>query len=616
MSPEKARGLTVDARSDIFRLGVVMYEMIAGRPPFEGETSSDLIAAILDKQPPPLARYSRNIPEAMEWIVTKALRKDREERYQNARELLTDLRGLKQRLEFQAEAERSLSPETARASAFAPVSEIKAHKRSVMVVLAALIIAIAGIVYLSTSSRPADSVAVLPFVNVSADPNTEYLSDGISESLINTLSRLPKLRVVPRSLAFRYKGRDRDPQDIGRELGVRAVLTGRVIQQGDSLNIQTELIDVSNVSQLWGEQYNRKFSNILDVQDEIARQVSGRLLIKPTGEERRGLTKRNTESIEAYQLYLKALYYYNKLTPADLRKAIEYSQQAIEKDSRYARAYATLAASYAVLSGIGGGGTVPPKELYQKSMPAVTKALELDDSLAEAHTALAWIRFQDEWEFVGAEREFKRSLQLDPDVALDHQAYAYYLLAMGRQDEAFAEIKRAEKLDPASVVVATAIAEFFFHTRQYDRSLDQCRKAIEMNPNFVRPHGFLALAYRMKGMDEEALAEYLKAYALFGGPPERLAAAKEAYMKSGWKAFWQRLLDNLKEQAKGGYVRAWPFVNFYSQVGDKDQAFEWLQKAYDDRDGGLILLKYGWPQYDNLRSDPRFDEILRKIGFP
>jgi TolB-like protein/Tfp pilus assembly protein PilF len=454
----------------------------------------------------------------------------------------------------------------------------------------------------------------LPFVNVSADPNTEYLSDGISESLINTLSRLPKLRVVPRTLAFRYKGKDSDPQAIGRELGVRAVLTGRLIQQGDTLNIQTALIDVSHLSQLWGEQYNRKFSNILDVQDDIVRQVSGKLLIKPTGEERKGLAKRNTESIEAYQLYLQGGYYFNKVTQSDFKKAIEYCQQATEKDPRYAQAYSKLAESYAMLDVYSAN--VPQRELYQKSKAAVTKAMELDDTLVDAHLALAWIKFWDEWNFGDAEREFKRSLQLDPDLALLHQGYAWYLMAMGRQDEAFAEIRRAEELDPASVWTATEVAVLFIHSRQYDRAIEQFRKAIEMNPNFARPHGFLVTAYRMKGMDEEAFTEYLKGLPLYGVPPERVAAVKETYMKSGWKGVFQKWLDVDKEQAKGGYVRAVVFVFDYSYVGDIDQALQWLQKAYDEHDGNLVLFKYADPQLDNLRSDPRFAEILRKIGFP
>jgi TolB-like protein/Tfp pilus assembly protein PilF len=469
--------------------------------------------------------------------------------------------------------------------------------------------------YSFTGSEPLDSIAVLPFVNVTADPNTEYLSDGISESLINALSRLPKLRVIPRSLVFRYKGKDVDPQAIGRELGVRAVLTGRVIQRGDSLNIQTELIDVANVSQLWGEQYNRKFADILDVQEEITRQLSEKLRIKLTGEERKGLTKRHTENTEAYQLYLKGDYYFNKNTPQGCDKAIEYLQQAIEKDPRYALAYSRLATSYGMLNVLSTLGTVPPKELYSRAKAAAAKALELDDTLADAHVAAAWIKFYYDWDFVDAEREFRRSIQLDPDYALAHHVYAWYLLAMGRQDEAFAEIKRAQELDPTSIWVASSVGGIFLHLRQYDRAIEELRKAIEMDPHFALTHIYLAEVYRLKGMNEEALIEYHKAATLYGVSPGIVAARKEAYTRFGWKGFWQKQLDMNKEQANASYVRAWYLAVPYGYLGDKDQAFNWLQKAYEERDSFLVFLNTGLPQLDNLRSDPKFAELMRKIGF-
>jgi len=394
MSLEQARGLKVDTRTDIWSLGVLLYEMVGGRVPFAGETSSDVIVSILEKEPPPLARFTPETPEVLQWIVTKALRKQTEQRYQSAKDLLTDLQSLKHRLEFE--------------------NEVKEWKTSEQAIAKTANDSGAVLVKASDEKRPLDSVAILPLVNTSADPSMEYLSDGITESIINALSQLPRLRVVARSTVFRYKGSEVDPQEVGQQLGARAVLTGRVRQVGDGLMIAAELIDVTNDSQLWGEHYNRKLSDIFEVQEEIAKEISEKLRLRLTGEEKKRLAKRYTENTEAYQLYLRGRYFWYKRTEEALRKSIEYFNQAITEDPAYAAAFDGLSDSYALLA---LRGIIPPREGLLKAKAAARKALEIDDALGEAYASLAHVRLH-EWDWPGLDEEFKRALELNSGHAI------------------------------------------------------------------------------------------------------------------------------------------------------------------------------------------------------
>ena len=633
MSPEQARGLAVDARTDVWSLGCVLYEMAAGRAPFEGSTTSDVIAAVLEHDPAPLTRYTREVPEAVEWMVTKALRKDREERYQTAKELLTDLRGLKHRLEFKAELERSAPPNrvsgavlarsggqaasaarTAEAGTAHPTSsaeyivgEIKRHKRGAVLALATLLLAAAAITYfsyLAPTGKAIDSIAVLPFANASASPDTEYLSDGLTESIINSLSRLSNLKVIARSSVFHYKGRDTDPQAVARELGVRAVLTGRVVQRGDSLLVSSELVDARDKRHLWGEQYNRRTSDLLAVQEEISKEITERLRLRLTGEEQKQLTKHYTENTEAYQAYLKGRYHSNKHTEDGYRKGIEYFNQAIRLDRNYALAYAGLADAYYGLSNV----FLPPKEAMPLSKAAAVKALELDASLAEAHASLARIMAYYEWDWSGAERVFKSAVYFSPSSAHAHQEYGNYLTMVGRPDVALPELKRAQELDPLSLEISMDVGWSFYFARRYEEAIKAFCEALETEENWYANIG-LGLAYTQKGMYQDATATLRRA------GHEGKWALGYTYAVSGNGNEAHRLLDELKKLQVERHVSPFEVAIIHVGLGEKDDALLWLDKGYEERGEDLVTLKVD-PKFDNLRADPRFQELLRRVGFP
>jgi TolB-like protein/Flp pilus assembly protein TadD len=456
-----------------------------------------------------------------------------------------------------------------------------------------------------------DSLAVLPLVNAGRDAEMEYLSDGLTESIINSLSQLPQLKVMARSTVFRYKGREIDPQVIGRELGVRAVLTGRVIQLNENLIIRTELVDVADGWQLWGEQYNRNSADLLAVQEEISREISEKLRLKLSGEQKRRLAKRYTESTEAYQTYLKGRFYWNKRTLEGLRRGVEYFQQAIRLDPDYALAYAGLADSY-LLMGSVEYGALHPKEALQSAKVATLEALRLDGTLAEAHASLGYVRLFD-WDWSEAEKEYRRAVELNPNYPTAHHWYALYLTAMGRHAEAVAEIKRAQELDPLSLPIGVGVGWHFFLTRQYDRAIAEYQGVLEMEPNFYMAHLWLGLAYAHKGMFKEALEEYARAAALAGGGPLVLAAEGHACALLGQRAQARRLLAELQELSQERYVSPYYVAAVHTALGERDEAFAWLDLAYENRSEGMVWLKVD-PTLDSLRSSPRFAELVRGVG--
>ena len=641
MSPEQAKGINVDTRTDLWSVGAVLYEMITGHLPFAAETPTETISLILQKEPAPLTRYTNEAPAELERIVTKALTKNREERYQTAKDMALDLRNLKRKLEFDAEIERTVSPEirtlrststdkvaatatgpapTAQQSA-APsassaeyiVNSIKQHKRGAVVVIAAFVLVGAGIAYLysgRTDRTAIDSIAVLPLVNTAADPNAEWLSDGITESIINNLSQLPDLTVIARSSVFRYKGRDIDPQAAARELKVRAALTGRVVQRGDNLSISVELVDASNNRQIWGQQYNRKMSDLLAMQSEISREISEELRLRLTGEERKRVTKQYTANAEAYQLYLKGRHHWNKRTREDLKKGIEYFNQAVEKDPNYALAYAGIADCY----GVPAIGLSPP-EAMPKAKAAAMKALPIDDTLAEAHTSLANVLLRYDWDWLGAEKEFKRAIELNPNYPTARYWYALYLFGVGRQEEALREVQRAQELDPLSLVTNWHVGIFFYYARQYGREIEQLRKTLELDPNFAGAHNDLGWAYAMTGRYEEAIEELQTAIKLSGEATDFVADLATIYALSGKRSEAHRIIDKLKELAKQRYVAPYRMAQIHIALGDRDRAFEWLEKGYRERSLGESFIDLKASRFwDPIRSDPRFADLLRRMN--
>ncbi len=600
MSPEQVLGKEVDHRTDIFSLGVVLYEMATGRLPFTGTSSSETMDRVLHAKPEAIARFNYDVPAELERIIRKCLEKDRERRYQSARELLVDLRNSKRESD-------------SRVAAAEKVTQPQRPLRRTALVASGLAILILGAValYSRLGSRAAiDSLAVLPFVNVSGDPNTEYLSDGIAESLIINLSQLPHLKVISLSSVLRYKGREIDLQSVGRDLGVRAVLVGRLVQRGDSLSIGAELVDSRDKSHIWGEQYNRKFADILSVQEELSREISEELRLQLSGEEKQRLSKRFTSNNDAYQDYLHGRYYWNKRTLEGFKRAIGYFDRAIQKDPNYALAYSGLADCFST-RGLREWD-LPPRDAFPKAKAAATKALAIDDTLAEAHTSLAFAIWYYDWDWPAAEAKFKRALELNANYPVAHQWYGSYLSSMGRHGEAIAEKKRAVELDPLSLVMNRSAGWTFYFARHYDEAIEQYQKTLELDPNFTLAHLWLGEAYKQKGMHEQAIAELQRAMVLSGEDHAKLAALGHAYAFSGRRAEATKILEKLEEMSKRSYVPPYDFAVIFAGLGDKDKAVEWLQKAYEDRSAYLVYLNVE-PVWDSLRSDPRFTDLLQRM---
>ena len=607
MSPEQARGEELDARTDLFSFGVVLYEVATGKIPFHGNTSAVIFNAILSKAPTPPTRLNPELPPKLEEIINKALEKDRKLRCQSAAELRADL----SRLKRDADSGHSVvSVPTAETP-----SRSRWRGRLVVAIAAVLVVAVlagAGWYYKSAGrgGETIDSVAVLPFVNAGGDPNAEYLSDGITESLINSLSQLPHLKVMSRDSAFMYKGKDTDAGTVGRQLGVRAVLKGHVMQRGDDLEISAELVDARDDTHIWGQQYSRKATDIFALQGDLAKDMTSMLRMRLTGGDEKRMAKNYTANPEAYQDYLKGRYWLNKANAEGSRKSIEYFQQAIAKDPGYAQAYAGLADSY--LFGTFFGLNVSPKDAYPKVKEAALKALEIDDTLAEAHIPLAVTKIQYDWEWSGGEREFQRAIALNPSSARAHQAYGYVLLgATGKFEEAIVEVKRALELDPLSLLINGNLGILFYSARQYDQAIEQERKTLDLDANFIVPHWYLGSSYVQKSMYKEALAEFEKALVIAPGNTDALAGLGYTYAVAARRAEAEKVLDQLNELSKQKYVPAWPRAIIYGGLGQKDKAFEWLEKAYEER--SIYSIKAD-PAYDPLRSDPRFADLLRRMN--
>jgi eukaryotic-like serine/threonine-protein kinase len=608
MSPEQVKGKELDARTDLFSFGAVLYEMATGALPFRGETPGLIFKAILDGTPTSAVRLNPDLPAELERIINKALEKDRDVRYQHASDIKADLKRVKR----DTESGKAVSSGTATS---------RWSRRSMLIGAVAFVFVIAVIsvaaFYFGSSGRTRiNSVAVLPFANASGDPNTEYLSDGITEGVIDRLSGLPNLKVISRTSAFRYKQREIEPQKVGKELGVEALVTGRVIQRGDDLSVSVELVDAREDKQLWGEQYSRKLADIVSIQQEIATAVSGNLRGRLTSEEKTRLAKSSATNPEAYQLYLKGRYHANQATAAGLRKGIEYFQQAIDQDPGYALAYAGLADSYSALVGYM---SQPPSDRFPKAKAAATKALELDDTLGEAHAALAYAVYFADWDWPRAEREFKRAIELNPNSALSHDRYAECLKTRLRFNESIAEAQRAQELDPLSPEIVSQLGNVYLTARRYDESIAQFQKALDLNPNLPVVRALQAWAYAMKRMYPQALAEYDK----IADQDKAVAAENQlvagslgwVYAVSGRRADALKIAKEFRDLSSRSYVDFYWSGVIYAGLGDKDEAFRLLENGYQQHSAAMPYLAVDMFWY-GMRSDPRYADLLRRVGLP
>jgi TolB-like protein/Flp pilus assembly protein TadD len=556
------------------------------------------MSAILTKEPPDLSATNRSISPGLDRVVRHCLEKDPERRFHSAHDLAFDL--------------ESLSDAPAPTPAPAPLS--RSWRRIALPVAAALILGVAAFLWMRRSSAGGaslDSVAVLPFVNATRDPQTEYLSDGIAETIINSLSGLPNLRVAPRSSVFRYKGREEDPQKIGRELDVRAVVSGKVLQRGDRVTVQADLVDIAKGSQIWGDQYDRPMSEILQIQQEIARDLSEKLQVRMTGEQREKLGKGGTQNTEAFQLYLKGRYAWEKRRAENLRESTGYFQKAIELDPSFALAYTGLAGTYAVLPSYS---IMSPAEAFPRAKAAARKALEIDDNLAPAHAALAQALSELDRDWAGAEAEYRKAIAIDPSYATGHFWYALLLSKLQRYDEALREIKTAAELDPFSQIIQANSVRIRVWAGRFSEAIEEGRKVSSEFPNFGPPHFFLALAYAETGAPREAAAEFRKSAALTVPPQEAWLRGQGAALE-GRVDEARACIADLEALSARQYVSPSYIATIYIRLGEKDRAFRWLERAFEDRSYDLGLLTVD-PMFAGIRGDPRYDDLVRRMGLP
>ncbi len=566
MSPEQARGEDLDGRSDLFSFGAVLYEMATGQQAFPSRGPVATIEMLVSQQPPPPATVNPGVPPELERIIQRALEKERGLRYQTAPELLSDLRNLQH------------GPEGRQLAA--------------------------------AGEAPVRSLAILPLANVGDDQETEYLADGITEELINRLSRLPSLRVMARSTVFRYKGRDMDPRSVGRELQVEVVLSGRVEQRGGAVVVTPELVDVANGWQLWGERYDRRLDDLLEIQEEITREITRKLKLKLTGVQVARLGRPPTASPAAHQAYLNGLYYWNRWTAAGFRKAIEYFEQAIKEDPRFALGYAGLADSFSLL---GLFALVAPKEAFPRAREAALEALNIDPDLAEAHASLGTTRFFHEWDWLAAAGDFESCLEGNPGYVPGRRTYSMALSAVGRHEDALREAQEALALDPLSLSTMLNLGWTLFNARDYTAAMDRCRQAIELAPGFSRARELLALAHAHAG-DFDAAAEQARAVMALNEPgPRRLAVCGHTFAMAGDMDEARATVTKLRDLATRRYVPALAIAFVSAALGKADTAFGWLERAFDEQDSLLVWLRVD-PRLDNLRSDPRFQDLVERVG--
>jgi serine/threonine protein kinase/Tfp pilus assembly protein PilF len=576
MSPEQIRGDDLDARTDLFSFGAVLYEMATRRMAFHGTTVDDVTDKILNREPVNPAQINPALPGALLAIIHKALEKQRSLRYQTASDLLADLQRLKRDIESGRQKDSD------------------------------------GATPIPRATKTIDSLAILPLANETQDPETDYLSDGITEMLINNLSQLPKLRVLPRSTVFRYKGRELDPITLGRELGVRAVLAGRVVHRADTLTIKVELVDAARQAHLWGGNFSRKLDDIFAVQEEIAQQISEHMGLHLSPQEKKKLAARDTVNREAYQAFLRALYFWNKWTPTSSWRALEHCREAIEEDPAYAPAHAVMADCYTSLAVFGD---LPAKEAFSKAKAAASKAVEMGPSLSDAHLAVGLINLYFDWDWVNAEKHLRRAVDLSPHSARAHYGLSLWLLVQQRQQEAIQEADCALELDPLSLPMNFNVGYLNYFAGNNDRAIEQFERILEMDASFVQASLILSPAYMRKGLLPKALATIEKALPQSGNWSSLRGMLGVVHAGSGRANEARQILEELKKEGASVPLLSYWAAIISNALQDKEQALDWLEKACEERVGLLVLLKVA-SGFRNLSQEPRYQAILQRIGLP